>query len=122
MIPMDDEYMDRLEAFVDAYLIQKDAMENGNLSDKELTAAVLAYMQASGELREFMSVAFNLDDPDLPNMDVFYSNGKYHDFAYRIYAAVQASGQFPEGADWRTITMVRVGELLRSKCKIEQSI
>lgn len=122
MIPMEEEYMDRLEAFVDAYLLQKQAMESGGKTDKELTAAVLGYMQASGELREFMSVAFNLDDPELPNMEVFYSNGKYHDFAYRIYAAVQASGQFPEGSDWRNLTMVRVGELLRSKYKIETSL
>ena len=117
MIPMEDEYMDRLEAYVDAYLCQKNALESDNMPDKELTAAVLGYMAASGALREFMSVAFDLDDPELPNMEVFFLNGEYHDFAYRIYAAVYSSKQFPEDADWRTITMVRMGELLRIRCK-----
>lgn len=118
MILMEEEYMDRLEAFVDAYLYQKMALEGGGMSDKELTEAVLGYMAASGALREFISVAFDLDDPELPNMEVFFVNGVYHDFAYRIYAAVKASEQFPDGADWKNETMVRIGELLRNRCKI----
>lgn len=115
MIIMEEEYMVKLETFVEAYLLQKESMESDDKSEKEMTAIVLDYMRASSDLLEFISVVFEQEDPELPKMEVFFSEGRYHDFAYRIYAAVWQSGQIPEEAEWHIFTMVYIGTLLRER-------
>ena len=115
MILKKEEYMEKINAFVDAYLIQKELMEGKDADDKTLTAAVIEYMSASQELLEFVFEFYEEDDPELPRMDVFFSENKYNDFAYRIYKAVSESEQIHPSAEWRNFTMVYIGELLRNR-------
>ena len=113
MILKEKDYKEKLDAFINAYLKQKLLMEQDSKDDCELTEAVLQYMQVSKELCEFVSEVYGEEEPELPRMDVFFFNGKYHDFAYRIYKAVERAGQLHEADRWRNFTMVHIAEQLR---------
>ena len=115
MILKEKDYAERLDAFVDAYLLQQRLMEADVKDDCELTEAVLQYMQVSRELCEFVQEVYGEEEPALPRMDVFYHNGTYHDFAYQMYLAVRDAGQLHENDLWRNYTMVHIGERLRQK-------
>lgn len=115
MILKKEEYMKKLDAYVDAYLVQKELLENPDAEEKLLTEAVIEYMSATQELLEFVFEFYEEDDPELPRMEVFFSGNRYNDFSYRIYKAVSESGQIHPSAEWRIFTMVYVGELLRDR-------
>ena len=116
MILNESKYKELLDIFVVTYLRQKDVSENGSNDDREMTEAVLQYMQASRELLDFVTENFGEEEPELPRMEVFFSkeSGRYHDFAYRMYSAVANTRQLHENDWWRNMTMVYIGEQLRN--------
>lgn len=115
MILKKEEYMLKLDAYVDAYMMQKELLENPDAEEKRLTEAVIEYMSATQELLEFVFEFYEEDEPELPRMEVFFSGERYNDFSYRIYKAVDESEQIHQSAEWRIFTMVYIGELLHKR-------
>lgn len=111
---MNKEFAQKLRSFAEAYLEQQEAMK-GNLDDQAMTRAVLTYMKESRSLTEYITLTFKEEEPKLPSMEVFFSNGQYHDYARRIYAGILNSGHSCPDEAWRLAIMVEIGNVLKEK-------
>lgn len=115
MIFKQEEYEKKLLVFVETYLSYRDKINNGDVDEIVLTEAVNQYLEASSNLLCFMQEVYGEEEPELPRMDVFFSESGYHDFAYRIYSAVYNARQLPEAESWRIFKMVFIGRLLHTR-------
>lgn len=106
------EYRMKLKEFTEAYVFQKEALEQAD--DKAMTAAVGRYMKAARELTDFVEDAYG-QKGWLPCMSVYFSNGTYHDFSYRLYMAAHTSSQASPESKWKLYAMIYIGEMLREK-------
>ena len=110
---LEQEYTEKLDAFVYSYFAQKSAMDEGDCD--AMTKAMKAYMEASRDLLTFKEEAFCMDDPQLPPLDVFLEeDGNYCGFACSVFAAILDAGRFPFSAEWELFEKVYIGKLLKN--------
>ena len=117
----EEEFQRILRLFANAYLAQKNAMEEENSDEKSMTHAVNQYMETARKFLEFVTAAYGQEEPELPDMDIYFKEGMYNDFARRIYAGILYSGQFPGEILWKLKMRVFLGDLLREKLNKEKT-
>lgn len=114
MIENQKEFESQLGAYVEAYMAQKRAISGEETDEKAATAAVQAYMQQCFEYTQYVSEAFHVVEPELPQLNVYFTqDGKYNDFSRRIYKAHLESGQYPAEDEWRLFAMAHIGDAIR---------
>lgn len=109
---MKEEFVTKLHAFVETYLLQSEAMKE-DMDDKAVTEAVLKYMEASRELLDYIKDIYKEENPKLPSLEMFFFNGHYHDYARRIYAGILGSGKCWPDEAWKLAAMVEIGTILK---------
>ena len=116
MIENQKEFEAQLDAYVDAYMTQKSAIsgEGEEMDEEAATAAVQAYMQQCCEYTQYVSDAFHVTEPALPQMNVYFAqNGEYSDFSRRIYKAYLEGRQYPAEDEWKLFAMAHIGDVIR---------
>ena len=73
MIENQKEFESQLGAYVEAYMAQKRAISGEETDEKAATAAVQAYMQQCFEYTQYVSEAFHVVEPALPQLNVYLS-------------------------------------------------
>lgn len=114
MIENPKEFEAQLDAYVEAYMAQKSAISGEEMDEEAATAAVQAYMQQCCEYTQYVSDAFHVAEPALPQMNVYFTqDGEYSDFSRRIYKAHLEGKQYPTEDEWKWFAMAHIGDVIR---------